>query len=88
MFVGRRRLELAVDDAIIAFNDGELARKTIFSALGLNCGVYLTRGLEGIDRKRLKTAYIPGQKAVIKARRIRSLNASLQKDDSYGAGCF
>ena len=37
-FVGRKRLELAVTDAVIVYNEGEHCRLTIFEALGLSAG--------------------------------------------------
>ena len=88
-FVGRRRLQLAVHDATIVYNEGELSRLTTFQALGLSAGRHLRDGLCSLDAQRLKNAYVPGQKAIIKARRARSQVSKQQKDDgSYGAGNF
>lgn len=88
-FVGRTRLELAVNDATIVYNEGEVSRMTIFRALHLNASSHLQKGLQNIDAKRLKNAYIPGLKSVIKSRRARSLAAKGQKTDaSYAAGSF
>ena len=67
-FVARRRLELAVADATIAYNDGELGRLNVFYILGLSVGKHLMNGLRSIDVKRLQSAYIPGVKSVLKAR--------------------
>ena len=88
-FVGRRRLELAVADATIAYNDGELGRLNIFHVLGLSVGKHLRNGLRSIDVKRLQSAYVPGIKSVIKARRARALVSKNQENDpNYGAGQF
>ena len=88
-FVGRNRLELAVNDATIVYNEGEVSRVTIFRALHLNASNHLQKGFRKIDEKRLDNAYIPGQKSVIKSRRARSLAAKVQKTDSnYAAGSF
>ena len=38
MFVGRKRLESAVFDATVMYNDGEMGRMDIFSNLGLAKG--------------------------------------------------
>ena len=65
-FVGHGRLELAVADATIAYNN-------VFHVLGLSVGKHLRNGLRSIDVKRLQSAYVPGIKSVLKARRTRSL---------------
>jgi len=88
-FVGRARLELAVNDSVIVYNDGEQKRLCIFQALGLNAGCHLQRGLYKLDEKRVKNAYIPGQKGVIKSRRARSLAAKMDSSQAmYSAGSF
>jgi len=82
-------LQLAVADATITYNDGELARLTIFQVLGLNHGHFLQNGLAVIDAKRVQTAYLAGDKAVMKARQGRSLASKKQKTDStYSSGSF
>ena len=67
------RLELAVADATIAYNDGELGRLDVFHVLGLSAGKHLRNGLGSIDVKRLQSAYVPGVKSVLKARRAHAL---------------
>ena len=50
---------------MIVYNEGEHCRLTIFEALGLSAGRHLQEGLRKIDTKRVKNAYIPGNKNVI-----------------------
>ena len=56
VFVGRTRLEVAVYDAAIVYNDGEMGRLPIFQMLGLEQGVAMKTGFRGIDRKRVLPA--------------------------------
>ena len=53
-FVGRKRLELAVNDAVIVYNEGEHCRLTIFEALGLSAGRHLKEGLRKIRHEASK----------------------------------
>ncbi|KAK6186636.1 hypothetical protein SNE40_005925 [Patella caerulea] len=88
-FVGRRRLELAINDATISFNEGELARLTMFEVLKLSAGRYLKVGLNLLDQKRLKNAYVPGQNRTLKARRARAQQSKAQQNDqNYSSGKY
>ena len=55
-FVGRKRLELAVNEAVIVYNEGEHCRPTIFEVLGPSAGRHLQEGLRKMDTKRVKNA--------------------------------
>ena len=88
-FVSRDRLELAVADATIVYNDGKLARLAIFKELGLDTTSFLVDGLQKLDHVRVETAYVPGEKSIIKARRGRTADSAAQKtDNAYGARQF
>ena len=88
-FVGISRLQLAVSDASIVYNEGESARLTIFQALELSCGSHLKAGLNILDSNRVNNAYAPGDKGILKARRSRSEIAKNQANgDKYGVGKF
>ena len=50
-FVGRKRLELTVNEAVIVYNDGEHCRLTIFEVLGLSAGRHLQEGLRKMNTK-------------------------------------
>ena len=47
--VGRKRLDVAIDDAIV-YNEGETDRLPIFSILGLSVGTFVKLGFVKIDR--------------------------------------
>ncbi|VDQ16092.1 unnamed protein product, partial [Trichobilharzia regenti] len=57
-FVGRKRLEIAVYDATIVYNNGELKRGDIFKNLGLNFGKYCFQAFSRIDKKRVSSSLI------------------------------
>lgn len=52
VFVDRNRQELAVADATIVFNDGEVGRLEVFRRLGLNVGKHQMKYAIAIDTKR------------------------------------
>ncbi|KAI0222586.1 hypothetical protein LSAT2_026167, partial [Lamellibrachia satsuma] len=56
VFVGRKRLETAVFDAAVVYNDGEMGRMEIFSNLGLAKGDYMKVAFHAFDRKRVRSA--------------------------------
>ena len=49
MIVGRKRLDVAIDAAIV-YNEGETGRLPIFSILGLSVGIFVKLGFVKIDR--------------------------------------
>ena len=49
MFVARRRLDVAIDAAIV-YNEGETDRLPIFSILVLSVGTFVKHGFVKIDR--------------------------------------
>ena len=49
MIVGRKRLDVAIDAAIV-YNEGETGRLPIFSILGLSVVTFVKLGLVKIDR--------------------------------------
>ena len=81
-FVGRRRLELAVYEATIVYNEGEMARMPVFSKLGFQPGGYTASGLKELDEKRVARAYVAGSATVLAQRQRRSVQSSSQRDDS------
>ena len=88
-FAGLTRLQLAVADATIAYNDGEYGRLLIFQVLGLSHGHHLQDGLVMIDQKRIQNAYVAGDKASMNARQRKSIESKKQKSDpTYSAGSF
>jgi hypothetical protein len=64
IFVGRKRLEIAVDDATIVYNDGECGRFPIFMKLGMAVGKWTTQCFQDIDKARVTAAQIQATAAV------------------------
>ncbi|XP_070185057.1 uncharacterized protein, partial [Littorina saxatilis] len=56
VFVGRPRLAIAVADATVAYNDGELGRLSIFTKLGMPQGFYTIKCFQELDRQRIRGA--------------------------------
>lgn len=87
-FVGRERLEAAVHDAVIVYNDGECGRKKIFQKLNLKCGFHRGRGFAALDERRVQASKVPST-AETKAgrkKRKRSTGPSEEGKPSYKAG--
>ncbi|GFR95738.1 hypothetical protein ElyMa_002701800 [Elysia marginata] len=55
-FVGRDRLEIAVSDATIVFNEGEVGRCAAFEKLGLPVGEHQYSGFRKLDYQRVEAA--------------------------------
>ena len=90
VFVGRDRLQIAVDDASIVFNDGEMGRLDVFRNLNLSIGVHQVSGFQTLDKKRITAANIQCQESS-KVKRVQRSLAAAQKEDKtegYGAGAF
>ena len=88
-FVVRRRLELAIYEATIVYNEGEMARMPVFSKLGFQPGCYTASGLKELDEKRVARAYVAGSATVLAQRQPRSVQSSSQRDDpAYISGGF
>ena len=81
-FVGRKRLSLAVAEATIVYNDGELGRLDIFNALGIEPGVYTKQCLAQLDRKRVAAGQIAASSVTQFARRRRALTAAEQEGET------
>lgn len=81
VFVGRKRLCLAVADATIVYNDGECGRLDIFPLLGMEAGTWTRQFLKKVDASRVSAGQIQASEAVQFARRLRSLHAAEQNVD-------
>ena len=89
IFVGRKRLCLAVADATIVYNDGECGRFGVFEKLGLEVGRWTRLCFQDIDRNRVAAAQIQATDAAQFARRVRSLQAAAKdtnREEFYLAG--
>ena len=90
VFVGRDRLELAVSDATIVYNDGELGRLDVFRKLGLSVGNFQKRGFKALDLRRIKSAEIQEKKSSKQNRAKKTIAIADEDsgDDEYKAGAF
>lgn len=90
IFVGRRRLCLAVADATILYNDGNCGRLDIFRRLGMQVGHYTSLCFRELDRNRVEAAQIQATEAAQFVRRQRALEAAARQDinveEYYQAG--
>ena len=86
VFVGWRRLDLAVCSATLQYNDGKSSKLLIFPHLGVAQGMYCRLYSEMIDRKRIKQSAVT--KKSKKARRKKQEQTSLMNTDNsdYGPG--
>ena len=90
-FVGRSRLELAVAEATVVYNDGEVGMMPIYNKLGLSCGTFTVNEMKRIDSKRITNAYIPGTSSVsssLEGHACAGISDAQKDDNSYGAGKF
>ena len=55
-FCGRSRVELAVDEATVVFNNHELRRVDIFQELNIETGVFATQCFTALDSARINRA--------------------------------
>lgn len=90
VFVGRMRLAVAVYDAAIVYNEGEMGRLPIFQMLGLEQGVVMKTGFRRIDRKQVLSAEKQVTEAAKTGRKRRQVAqaGTSTGDGSYAAGAF
>ena len=88
--MGRIRLEVAVYDAAIVYNEGEMGRLPIFQMLGLEQGAVMKAGFCRIDRKRVLSAEKQVTEAAKTGRKRRQVAqaGTSTGDGSYAAGEF
>lgn len=87
VFVGRDRLEIAVRDATIVFNDGEVGKYAIFRKLGLYVGEFMKVGFRDLDYRRIKSAENQ-EKADQKKKRVQRNIVAASGDVDYQYGGF
>lgn len=86
-FVGRQRLELAVADSTIVFNDGELGRLKVFQHLGLRIGRHQQQYALSVDSKRVATAKEAVNPVTISNRKSKNIHKA-PVNNTYSAGAF
>ena len=80
IFVGRKRLEIAVADATIVYNEGEQAREAIYDKLGIEPGVYTEFGHKVIDNSRILKSIIASTKKIKELRKERQIRGAKTVD--------
>ena len=89
IFVGRTRLEVAVCDATIVYNDGEGARSRIFDHLSMKPGHFALKCFDALDAQRISKSDAASQSDTVSVRRRRAIErAQLNTNDSYASGAF
>ncbi|XP_070179258.1 uncharacterized protein [Littorina saxatilis] len=81
-FCGRDRIELAVADATIVFNSGEIKRTDIFVELKMEPGFYTTMCFMELDGARIQRAEVQGTQKVKQQRQQRALDNAEQYADT------
>ena len=84
-FVGRDRLQIAVFDGTIAFNDGEIQRCEVFKKLRLKVGYHQKSCFRKLDSNRVTAAEKKIRKGNKQKRAQRTIMAVQEEngDDSY-----
>lgn len=85
VFVGIKRLELAVGTATLIFNDGERLLVTMFEEAGLPVGRYHLEHAKSSNTKRVKRANISVSES---AKTKRKSKSKTNVSDGYSAGAF
>ena len=84
-FVGRKRLEIAVMDAALVFNEGESKRNIIFDHLGLKVGNHAAAAFQRFDSRRLYQAVRADTPASKEKRKKKSLEKTYEQENLYEA---
>ena len=80
-FCGRSCVDLAIDDATVVFNNGELRRVNIFQELNIEAGAFATHCFTALDSARINIVCALGTQQAKKRRQQRTLdNAVLGRD--------
>lgn len=97
-FVGINTLELGVADAVLTFNDGNIAKSTVLKSLGCTLSKNTIQGLQTLDRTRIykveKAAEDITKEARMKKRQLKRKTEDAEKQEEekngpdYGPGLF
>lgn len=86
-FVGLRTLQLGVSDAVIAFNEGSIAKANVLDRIGINPGKFTLETLRTIDNIRIQKADKEAQEGNKKKRVKRRLLKRKREDEDTGDYC-
>jgi len=91
VYVGKKTVEVAVNDAVLVFNDGQGSRVRVLEGLGITAGKYLVRRINAQNKRRIQHADVALQQSSKEARtaRRKALGLANQEDEpSYVQGGF
>ena len=87
VFVSRQRLEIAVNTAVVLFNDGECASADIMKELGVDPGQHCMAMMRHRDSARIAAADRADMySAKVKRRKVQGKSKETEDDDSYMPG--
>jgi hypothetical protein len=95
-FIGKKVLEISMNSAIIAFNDGSTAVEKVISAGGIEPSIFMQEGLRKLDCNRIKKMnHKSSAKGKIRRKQLRAIKKGyidiekeLEKDPQYNSGGF
>jgi hypothetical protein len=92
--VGYEVLKMGTQDAVMCFNDGNIAKAHVLDLMGIDPGLNTIIGLKNIDAARVRKAELAAE-AVQKRARMSKRNMKRKREDAddeaepeYGAGMF
>lgn len=91
VFVGYKTLQIGVSDAVITWNEGNIARIKVLQLLGIKAGDNTVNILQELDKLRVTKAEWAAQQMTKEARKKRRREKLCLHDDERsdnGAGCF
>ena len=95
-FIGKKVLEISMNSAIIAFNDGSTAVDKVISAGGIEPSIFMQEGLRKLDCNQIKKMnHKSSAKGKIRRKQLRAIKKGyidiekeLEKDPQYNSGGF
>lgn len=91
-FVGIETLKLGVNDAVLSFNDGNIAKSSVLKNLGCTLSPNTIDGLKKIDQLRIfqaqKATLAITKEARMKKRQIKRKREEGESNPEYGPGLF
>ncbi len=85
VFVGWRRLDIAVRSAIMQYNDGKASKVAVFNYMGIQNGSYHQQYVNLIDKKRVKGSEVT-ERQKKKRQKNQEAVSLLRQSSEYGPG--
>lgn len=87
VYVGRKRLEIGLNEAVVQYNDGETGKVEVYNQLYLGTGYYTFRGMIRRDRRRVLSSLAASSHKTKQKRKDKSLQKKADEAD-YNPGGF